>query len=143
MATSRVPAGAAGRRAVALGRAVVLVEQLGHAGRRRQVDRRRQELEHELARVHHARRSRLHDHAGLDGARAARHEHARALDLHDAQPADVHRMQRLEIAERRDLDARASATASRIVVPSGTDTGSPSIVSATVDGSARGGGGRC
>ena len=55
-----------------------------------------------------ARRSRVHDHAGLDGARAARHEHARALDLDDAQAADVDGLQRLEEAERRNRRCRSS-----------------------------------
>src|SRR6185295_6505561 len=46
----------------------------------------------------------VHDHAGLDLARARRHERAGALDLDDADAADVHGRERVGVAKRRRRD---------------------------------------
>ncbi len=75
----------------------------------RQIHRRGQQLEHQLARQAHALGVGLHLHPGLGLARAGRRQHARALDLDDAHPAGVHRRQRLEVAERRHLGAGGAA----------------------------------
>ena len=71
----------------------------------RHVDRRAEELEHDLARQPDPLRIGLDLHPGLDLARAGRDEHARPGDLDDADPADVDRRQVLGVAQRRRVDA--------------------------------------
>src|SRR6267143_6003727 len=70
----------------------------------RQVDGRRQELEHELAAQADALGVGAHNHLRLDGARAGGHQDARALHFDDADAADVDRRQGLEVAQGRRVD---------------------------------------
>src|SRR6185436_9748622 len=97
--------GEPGWRAVARGIGLVALDVLEGGRRRREVDRRPEELEDHLAAVPDPLGIGLHLHPGLDLAGARRHEHPRARDLDDADAADVDRRQVLEVAEGRRVDA--------------------------------------
>ena len=89
---------AGGRGVVALEVALHLIRRVAH------IDRRRQQLQHQLATVAHALAVGMDHHARLGLARAGGNEHARALELDDADAAGVDRRQRLQIAEGRRVD---------------------------------------
>ena len=99
------------RRAEPLRLRVVALEVAGRDVRRREVDRRGEQLEHQLARVAHALGVGLHLHPVLGLARAGGSEHARALDLDDADAARVRGLERVAVAERRRVDPEPAAGA--------------------------------
>ena len=142
--------GRAGR-AVPLGACPVASHQAVDVGRRREIDRRRQELEHHPARQPHALGLGEDRHPRLDAPRAGRDQHPGAGHLDHAHPADVDRRQRLEEAQRGNVepagparleDRRAGRDPRRLAVDHDLDRRrGRSAVGAT--GGRLGGGGGC
>ena len=97
------------RRAEALGLGVVPPEVAGGDGCRREVDRRGEQLEHELPGETHALRVRLHLHPRFDLPGAGRGQDTRTFDLDHAHAAGVRGLERLAVAERRGLDPERRA----------------------------------
>src|SRR5665647_1980900 len=88
---------------------VVLLDVAQRVGSGGEVDRRPEQLEHEAPARLHPRRVGVHDHAGLDLARAGGNERPGAFDLDDADAAHVHRRERVAVTERRRLDLEPAA----------------------------------
>jgi hypothetical protein len=95
--------------AEALRRGLVPAEVARRDRRRREVDRRCEQLQHKLAREPHTLGVGVHHHPRLHLAGARGDENARALDLDDADAAYVRRPERLPVAERRGVDPEPRA----------------------------------
>lgn len=88
-------------------------------------------LQIDAARHAHLLRVRVDDHARMHLVVARGDKRFLSLDLDHADAAGTDLVEILEIAERRDVDI-GRARASRMLVPSGTQTVLPLIVSVTI-----------